>query len=40
VCLLTHLNFGAYHHRLVFTPNAAPRSRREILEVTLWIRRS
>jgi hypothetical protein len=37
---LTHLNFGAYHLRLAFISGAAPGSRRRILEVMLWIRRS
>src|SRR5208282_6594246 len=37
---LTHLNWGAYHFCLALTPQAAPESRRRILEVILWIRRS
>src|ERR1700734_2792001 len=39
-CLLTHLNFRAYHRRLAFTSWTAPGSRCRILEVTLWTRRS
>jgi DnaK suppressor protein len=33
LCLLTHLNFRAYHRRLAFTSWTAPGSRRRILEV-------